>query len=261
MGEGEKIMGSNYKLDYNVDIVMCIDATGSMGSLLDTVKTNALKFYGDLTDAMAEKGKYVEELRVRVIAFRDYLSDGDQAMLSTDFFSLPAEAEEFKQLVSSLKPFGGGDDEEDGLEALAYAIKSDWTKADNCRHVIVVWTDDATHKLGFGADPENGRYLLNSMSFDQVRANARKYPSKMAKDFAELSDWWGDKEKPGFMNQNAKRLLIYAPEVKYWSSISDQWDQVLHFTSEAGKGLRELEYSEIIDTIANSIANDSRTEF
>ena len=29
-------------LKYNVDIVMCIDCTGSMGDLLDTVKTRAL---------------------------------------------------------------------------------------------------------------------------------------------------------------------------------------------------------------------------
>ena len=37
-------MASNYDFGtkkYCVDIVMCIDATGSMGSLLDTVKANA----------------------------------------------------------------------------------------------------------------------------------------------------------------------------------------------------------------------------
>ena len=42
-------MGSNYQLKYNVDIAMCIDATGSMQSLLDKVKANALNFYSDLT--------------------------------------------------------------------------------------------------------------------------------------------------------------------------------------------------------------------
>ncbi len=251
-------MGNNYKLDYNVDIVMCIDATGSMGSLLETVKKNALKFYDDLTSAMALKGKYVEELRVRVVAFRDYLADGENAMLATDFYSLPSESGEFAELVGSLKPFGGGDDEEDGLEALAYAIKSDWTKAAHSRHVIVVWTDDATHKLGFGGDAENGRYLVPGKikSFEQVKENARNYPSKMAKDFAELSDWWGDSEQPGLMNQSAKRLLIYAPDVKYWNSISDQWNLVIHHQSEAGKGLRELDYAEIIDAIVNSVSND-----
>lgn len=36
-------------LNYNVDIVMCIDCTGSMGGLLDNVKNNALKFYPDLS--------------------------------------------------------------------------------------------------------------------------------------------------------------------------------------------------------------------
>lgn len=247
-------MGSNYRLDYNVDIVMCMDATGSMGSLLDTVKNNALKFYDDLMTRMAAKGKPVNELRVRVIAYRDYLADGDHAMLATDFFSLPEDAKDFEELVRGIKPMGGGDDPEDGLEALAYAIKSKWTTADHARHVIVVWTDDGTHPLGFGANPENGRYLeKRKVSFEKIQENAAKYPSKMAKDFAELSDWWGDKMQPGLMNQDAKRLLLYAPEVKHWNAIYDQWDQVLHFPSEAGKGLKELEYSEILETIANSI--------
>lgn len=251
-------MGSNYSLGYCVDVVMCIDATGSMGSLLDKVKENALSFYDDLTAEMNAKGKYVDELRVRVVAFRDYLADGENAMLASEFYSLPSQAKEFANLVGSLNPFGGGDDEEDGLEALAYAINSKWTHAaqNKYRHVIVVWTDDATHKLGFGANPENGQYLLKmrkEMSRAQIEANARRYPSKMAKDFAELSDWWGDSEQPGRMDQRAKRLLIYAPDVRHWNSISDQWDNVVHFPSVAGQGLRELEYKEILDAIVNTI--------
>ena len=46
-------------LKYNVDIVMCIDCTGSMGDLLDTVKTNALKFYPDLKSRCDAKGKEI----------------------------------------------------------------------------------------------------------------------------------------------------------------------------------------------------------
>lgn len=251
-------MGSNYTNDYNVDIVMCIDATGSMGSLLDTVKQHALKFYEDLTAEMAQKGKHVEEMRVRIIAFRDYLADGNDAMLATDFFTLPDEAEDFRDLIGTLKPFGGGDDEEDGLEALAYAIRSPWTNKDHSRHVIVVWTDDGTHKLGFGGDPENGRYLTDKMSFDQVRANARRYPAKMAKDFAELTDWWGDSEAPGLMNQSAKRLVLFAPDVPYWNKISEGWTESIQFVSQAGKGLKELQYQEIIQTLAGSVTADSK---
>lgn len=228
-------MGSNYTLKYHVDIAMCMDATGSMDCLLNTVKENALRFYQDMTHAMAEKGKHIDALRVRVIAFRDYLADGADAMLATDFYSLPEQAAEFERVVRGIQPFGGGDDPEDGLEALAFAMKSPWTTGGNKRrHIIIVWSDEGTHALGFGAKAGN-------------------YPQRMAKDFDELTEWWGDPTQPGWMDNSAKRLLIYAPEKKYWSTISDSWDNVLHFPSEAGGGLQDLEYKEILNAIANSI--------
>ena len=95
-------MGSNYSLKYNVDIVMCIDATGSMNGILDTVKCNALNFYGDLINSMRKKGKQVNELRIKVIAFRDYIADGEEAMLATDFFQMPEEQADFRNLVSKI---------------------------------------------------------------------------------------------------------------------------------------------------------------
>lgn len=251
-------MGSNYDISmkkYCVDIVMCIDGTGSMGSLLDTVKANALSFYTDLTKRMAEKGRNIDELRVKVIIFRDYLADGKNAMLGTDFLTLPAQSAEFRNYISGIEPFGGGDDPEDGLEALAYAMKSKWTTASKKRrHIIIVWTDEETHQLGFGQNPENGRYLVTDrFPWSRVQENASLYPPRMAKSFDELTDWWGDSSTPGVMDNNAKRLLIYAPDLPYWSTISNTWDNVLHFPSEAGKGLEGLEYREILDAIANSI--------
>ena len=55
-------MGSNYSLKYNVDIAMCIDATGSMGGLLNTVKSNALsnaeKFATDKEIEVIYNAKY-----------------------------------------------------------------------------------------------------------------------------------------------------------------------------------------------------------
>jgi len=222
-------MGSNYSLKYNVDIVMCIDATGSMDGILDTVKCNALNFYGDLVNAMRKKGKQVNDLRIKVIAFRDYIADGEGAMLATDFFQMPAEQGEFRNLVNTVRAFGGGDEPEDGLEALAYAIRSDWTHdGDKRRHVIVVWTDASTHSLGFGK-------------------KSKYYPRKMAEDFSQLSGWWDQ------MDSRAKRLLIYAPEEDYWTTISDGWDNTMHFPSVAGNGLKEYEYDEILSEICNTI--------
>ena len=80
----------NFSFDYNVDMVFCIDATGSMGGLIDKVKNNALNFYQDVQKMMTNKQKKIAQLRVRVIAFRDYAADGDDAMMVTDFFNLPS---------------------------------------------------------------------------------------------------------------------------------------------------------------------------
>ena len=227
-------------MDYTVDMVFCIDATGSMedftGSqkkIINMVKQNAINFYNDFANAMAKKEKMVRQLRVRIIAFRDYKYDGEQAMMVTDFFQLPQQAAEFEACINSIHADGGGDVPEDGLEALAYAIKdSKWTTESSMqRQVIVVWTDADAHPLGFGS----------SSPF---------YPKGMPSDLSELSDWWDD---PSLINQNNKRLVVFAPDEGNWKYISDNWNLVWHIPSVAGNGLAEQAYDEIISVVANSV--------
>ena len=228
-------MASNYKMKYNVDIAFVIDATGSMSDLIDIVKSNAINFYSDIQSVMSKKGKTIQDFRIKVIAYRDYVADGNEAMLRTDFFNLPEETEAFRDTVSSISAFGGGDEPEDGLEALAFAIRSKWnTEGLKRRQLIVVWSDASTHELGFGKEMEN-------------------YPSRMAADFNELTKWWGDKDNNGYMDYNSKRLILFTPDVPGWSDITKTWDNVIHFQSEAGEGLEEVSYHQIIDAIANSI--------
>ncbi len=231
-------MGSNYKMSYNVDLVFCIDVTAGMSGHLDMVKQHALSFHRDLADRMAKEWHAFTQLRVRVVAFRDYKYDGEDAMLTTDFFNLPEDQDLFERCIREIEAKGGGDEPEDGLEALAYAIRSDWCEGGSGikrRHVIVVWTDAATHELGFGREEPT-------------------YPREyMARSFEELTSWWGEPGKPGYMDQNAKRLLLYAPNAPYWNTISLNWDNVLHCPSEEGQGLDEFSYSEIIDCISHAI--------
>jgi hypothetical protein len=228
-------MGSNYKINYNVDMVLCIDVTGSMDNIIKIVQNNALNLYQDVKKSMEQKGKHVDILRVRIIAYRDYLADDGDAMLVTNFFRLPHEAEALKKCVSSLVAKGGGDDPEDGLEALAYAIKSKWnTDGTKKRHVIVLWTDDDAHELGFGKSSEY-------------------YPKGMASDIRELTAWWGDADEPGYMDQEAKRLILFSPDMPGWQQVSDNWDKVLHYPSKAGSGLIDVEYSQIISVISQTI--------
>lgn len=234
------IQGSyGQSMDYTVDMVFCIDGTGSMEDvtgakvkIINMVKQNAINFYSDFNNTMAGKGKKVRQLRVRIVVFRDYMADGEYAMMVTDFFQLPQQAADFEACVNSIHADGGGDIPEDGLEGLAYAIKSKWTEEGaKKRQVIVVWTDADAHALGFGS-------------------KSRFYPDGMPQDLGELSDWWDD---PELMRQNEKRLVLFAPDEGNWKYISDNWNLTWHIPSVAGNGLAERNYTEILNLIANSV--------
>lgn len=238
---GENVNGSNYQrslLDYNVDVVFCIDATASMGALsgnllktrtINRVKKRALEFCGDLARIMNNRGQNLEQIRARVIVFRDYLSDGNEAMLLTDFFLLPQQAAEFEDCINCIRAKGGETDiPANGLEALAYAIRSDWVKTGRRRHVIVLWTDAPAHELDHGHSAPN-------------------YPNGMPRSLAELNGWWEQ------MNFVAKRLILFAPDEGPWSRISENWDNVAHFPSVAGDGLFAQNYRELVGCITNDI--------
>ena len=222
-------------LKYNVDIVMCIDTTGSMGGLLDTVKLNALKFYPDLKAACETEGKDINQLRIKVIDFKDYNADGADGMHETEFFNIPEQEDKFKAYVNALTPDGGGDEPENGLEAISLAMNSDWTtEGDKRRHIIIIWTDASAHPL---------ESSLTKNSF---------YPIGMPADFNEFTDWW-EEEQGGKMNKSAKRLLIFAPDAAPWPEISNSFDKAIQHTAKAGEGLSDVDYQTILKSIVKSI--------
>ena len=220
-------------MSYAVDIVFCIDVTGSMTPIIDQVKTNALGFYDDVQTNLTEKGKNVEQLRVRVIAFRDFVADGSSALEESPFFTLPAERSGFSEFVNGLIAQGGGDAPESGLEAVAIAINSPWTTTgDRRRQVIVVWTDQPAQPLDPSVLPAD-------------------LTSRVPADFSALTDLWEDEQGP--MGSSAKRLIVFAPDGPGWSDISSVWENVVHHPSQAGGGLSEVDYGTIIDSIGNSV--------
>jgi hypothetical protein len=220
-------------LSYAVDIVFCVDVTGSMTPILDQVKANALRFYGDVQSNLTAKGKAIDELRVRVVAFRDIVADGEAALQESPFFELPAEETGFSGFVNGLVAEGGGDPPESGLEAVALAMTSPWTtRGDRRRQVIVVWTDAPAHSLDASALPP---------------AFAGRVPA----DFSALTDLWEDPQGP--LGSSSKRLILFAPDGPGWSDISAVWENVVHHPSQAGGGLSDIDYGTIIDSIGNSV--------
>jgi hypothetical protein len=220
-------------LSYAVDIVFCVDVTGSMTPILDKVKANALGFYSDVQSNLTAKGKNIDELRVRVVAFRDIVADGEAALQESPFYELPADETGFSGFVNGLVAEGGGDAPESGLEAVALAITSPWTsRGDRRRQVIVVWTDQPAHPLEPAALPP---------------ALAARVPA----DFSALTDVWEDPQ--GLLGSSSKRLILFAPDGPGWSDISGVWENVVHHPSQAGGGLSDVDYGTIIDSIGNSV--------
>jgi hypothetical protein len=225
-------------LQYAVDIVLCIDSTGSMGPTLDNVKRSALSFPKRLAEEMARKGRGISSLRLKVIAFRDFGHSAQDALVETPFLDVPSGIEAFTDAVLELAPTGGGDAPESGLEALAMAMSADWEKGlDRRRHVIVMFTDAPAHPLG-----------------DPSQTSAPTYPRSIPSSLEDLFTQWGHgRSRDALMENSAKRLLIFAPEEYPWNDIADDWNNTLFFPSVAGEGLEEWEMDEIIATIANSL--------
>lgn len=220
-------------LTYAVDLVFCIDKTGSMVPLIRRVKKNALKFHEDLMAKMQEMNKRIDELRVRVIAFGDVWADGANWLKVSEFLKLPDQIDEYRDFVTEIEAKGGGDEPENGLEALALAFQSDWTKGgDRRRHVVVVWTDTSSHTLERAAaeQPSN-------------------YPAEIPKSFDELTDQWDSEQ----IDASARRLILFAPDVYPWADIAAHWEETVHFSSRGGDGLGEMDYSFIMNMLAHSI--------
>ena len=223
-------------LGYAVDIVFVLDITASMWPVLAQVKQHAMGFHEQLIATMGAKGKFVSGLRVRVIAYRDFLDFPGDALSATPFFVLPEQLGVYRNYLSSLRADGGGDEPESGLEALAVAMSSPWDHGtDRRRQVIVMCTDASAHPL----EASTGRVIPG-------------YPGGIPATFDALTDAWSD-ASGAEMDSAAKRLLLYAPDVYPWNLISAHWDCVLHFPSRAGEGLGEVDFSHVVDAIAGSV--------
>lgn len=230
-------MTQDIKINCNVDICFAIDCTGSMEASINNVRKMSLDMHKQLEQALEEKQRPLENLRMKVVVFRDIDVDGKDAFEETRFFNIPQEYDQFQSFVNKLEAFGGGDEPESGLEGLSIALNSDWCKeGTRKRHIVVLFTDATTHKLG-----------TNRVAIDS------KFKNKVAKDYQELGDMWMDPQG-SIINQSGKRLIIYAPDCEPWSNIQDDWGGlVIHCISKAGDGCEEHTVSEICNTVAGSV--------
>ena len=227
-------MGSNLlKKKRNIDIVFCIDGTGSMFYCIDNVKTHTMNLYQELKTEIENLNSEITSLRVKYIIFRDYASDNDH-MEESRFFEMPSDAKEALNFLNNVTAHGGCDEDANGLEALYYAMKSDFNNGDNDRQIIVLFGDTGPIPLLKRKD---------CPGYDQNMPNEK-----------ELSSMWGgtDQKHPTKLRSRLKRMLIYAPNNTYYQDMKKDYDRFYFTPVEPDNGMQDIDFSSIIKTIAAS---------
>ena len=220
-------------IGYKMDIVFVIDATGSMGPIMNEVKTNALIIGDKIRDGLAAAGKNVSEMRVKLIDFADFAQEGEEAIHQTEFFNLPEQKEQFESAINSINyELRGGDVPENGLEALYAAICSDWVKI----------------KPG-----EKGRQII-------VVSGCMGYPTEeFPANLDALEAIWSEDDPQSAstdLNPNAKRLILFVPagtddDGHTWDGVAS-WSQTVCNQIDPAKGLGEIGLNDIVTEIVKS---------
>ena len=232
-------MGNN---EYCVDIVMCIDATGSMSSIINEVKENAMSLYNKFVEGMESSSKYVDILRVKVVAFRDFICDSNP-MVESKFFVLPKESSQLRSFLDGIEAIGGGDGPECSLEAISVAMNSDWTlEGEKRRHIIVVFSDAPAMPIGERSDCPN-------------------YPRDIPTSIQEFTAWWEGTGQTyyGTMQTTAGRLIAFVPNDETWTNFERLNRFVPVYT--AAKGCKDIDMSTIIDTVVCSFDSNSARRY
>lgn len=121
-----------------LDLAICFDVTGSMGSSINSVRDNAISVLSKLKARLGD-------MRVALISFRDIKSD------KKDTFSVTQFSPNIDQVIAKMRSWkarGGGDTPEDQLQAIRLALDM-WakTKSDPRKptKIVVVITDAPPH--------------------------------------------------------------------------------------------------------------------
>ena len=216
-----------------IDIVFCIDGTGSMRPCIENVKANARRFYTDFASEMTAMGSEIDMIRIRFVIFRDFKSDGANSMVQSRFFELPGEEAEFSAFLDGIRATGGCDEDANGLEALYLAMNSDFSTGAKDRQVIVLFADTTAIPLG-------------------ARRSYAGYPAGMVDDAGLLETWMCTQSHATKLRDRLKRLVMFAPKGSCYEELKKQFNRSVFTPVEIHRGLDDIAFSDIIKITAAS---------
>ena len=119
-----------------VEVVFCLDTTGSMGGLIDGAKQKIWSIVNQIAS-----GRPAPEIKVGLVAFRD---KGDAYV--TKVFDLTTDLDEVHKNLQGFQAQGGGDTPESVNQALNESVtKIKWTKDDNTLRIVFLVGDAPPH--------------------------------------------------------------------------------------------------------------------
>ena len=226
-------MRENYT-SRKLDIVFCMDGTGSMDCCIESVKNNARLLYKKIQEEMERNSNVVDALRIKVIVFRDYKSDGANAMVESEFFELPADEKYFDDYLSKIEAIGGCGEDANGLEALYYAMKSNFAATDKKdRQIIVLFADTPPIPI-------------------KNRKGYPYYPDDMVDYNGLIYTWNKFQGYDSSLTEKGKRLIMYAPSQSEYDRLSRQLEKSIFVPVEMHRGLDDVSMDDIIKMIVAS---------
>lgn len=213
----------------NIDIVFCIDGTGSMGSCLESVKKNTLRFIKEYVEYVNEKDleRVIESVRAKTIVFRNFKCDGENALMESPFFEIPTKQDEFMEYLKKVNVGGECIEGANGLEALYKAMQSDFEIGPKGRQIIVLFTDSNFIPLGKQKD-------------------VKGYPSDMVDENGLIETWWlCTQDHPSKLKERQKRLVIFAPEGSNYGELRSVLNRSVFVSMDIHKELNDFSFKDL----------------
>ncbi len=200
-----------------VDFIFVFDTTGSMKNEINSV----IRKSEDFANIVA-KGGY--DYQFSLVTFGDKIRNGDCGFTSN--------VNEFKNWLSKLSAYGGGDDPESSLDALVYASKLPARK--DAQKVIILITDAGYHYKGDGTGfskytVSDTKIFIKKMGFTlfAVAPNTKGY-RELTEGTGKLFDITSDKSFDSIINSIAK-TFVNQISFKY-KSVKGTPNDIVNFT-------------------------------
>lgn len=223
---------------WHIDVVFCIDGTARMDPCIESIKSNVRRFYLELGRTMVRLGSDIDSMRVKVIVFRDYLYDGEHAIVESPFFNLPSEEAEFSAYLGGIKAKGGYGEFANGLEALYLAMKSDFSTEEKGRQVIVLYS--------------NG----DALEFN-YRSHKRGYPKDMVDETGFIEMWGCMAQDSDFkLRGRKKRLVLFAPEGTRYQALKSKLNRSVFVPMSPTDDFNRIDPYEIIKIWTSSAVTE-----